>query len=317
MDDTVFGRDSTASGAASSRRSLLRCMAWAGAGTLWTVVGGVPTPFRLATNEAQAAPASGFAFVQISDSHIGFHGDANPDPNGTLTAALQRITTLPQKPAMIVHTGDVSHLAKPEQFDAAEQMMKIAKLPVHYIPGEHDTLVDDGKPFFARFNPDVKTGGWYSFDQGGVHFVALVNVVGLQANGQGHLGDEQIEWLEKDLNGRTTSTPIVVMAHMPMWSLYPQWGWGTDDADKAIAYLKRFGSVTVLNGHIHQVVQKVEGHVTFQTALSTAYPQPTAGQGPGPGPLKVPAEKLRSVLGVREISVTGHTMALADTTLGT
>lgn len=317
MDDTELDRNSNPSGGAPSRRTLLRCMAWAGAGTLWSVIGGVPTPFRLGTGEAQAAPAGGFAFVQISDSHIGFHGDANPDPNGTLTTALQRIATLSQKPAMIVHTGDVSHLAKPEQFDAAEQLMKTAKLPVHYIPGEHDTLVDDGKPFFARFNPGVKTGGWYSFDQGGVHFVALVNVVGLQAGGLGHLGDEQIEWLEHDLKGRSASTPIVVMAHMPMWSLYPQWGWGTDDADKALAYVKRFGSVTVLNGHIHQVVQKVEGHVTFQTALSTAYPQPTAGQGPGPGPLKVPTEKLAGMLGVREVAVTGHAVHLADTTLGT
>ena len=316
MDETDFDRNS-APGGAPSRRKLLRCMAWAGAGTLWSVVGGVPTPFSLGTGEAQAAPASGFAFVQISDSHIGYHGEANPDPNGTLTEALQRIATLPQKPAMIVHTGDVSHLAKPEQFDAAEQLMKTAKLPVHYIPGEHDTLVDDGKPFFARFNPGVKTGGWYSFDQSGVHFVALVNVVGLQAGGLGHLGDEQIEWLERDLKGRSASTPIVVMAHMPMWSLYPQWGWGTDDGDKTLVYLKRFGSVTVLNGHIHQVVQKVEGRVTFQTALSTAFPQPPAGDGPGPGPLKVPAEKLRSVLGVREVAVKGRGLAWSDTTLGT
>jgi Icc protein len=302
---------------ARSRRALLRCMAWAGAGTLWTVIGGVPTPFRLGTEEAEAAPAGGFAFVQISDSHIGFHGAANPDPNGTLTAALRRIAGLPQKPAMIVHTGDVSHLAKPEQFDTAEQLMQTARLPVHYIPGEHDTLVDDGKPFFARFNKDVKTGGWYSFDQGGAHFVALVNVVGLQAGGLGRLGHVQLEWLERDLKGRSASTPIVVFAHMPMWPLYPQWGWGTEDADAAIAYLKRFGSVTVLNGHIHQVAQKVEGHLTFRTALSTAFPQPPAGQGAGPGPLAVPADKIGRMLGVREVTVRHDRIALQDATLGT
>jgi len=319
MDDAEFDRNSEALSrepVAPSRRTLLRCMAWAGAGTLWTVVGGVPTPFQLGTEEAQAAPMEGFAFVQVSDSHIGFHGDANPDPSGTLSEALQRIATLPQKPAMIVHTGDVSHLSKPEQFDAAEQLMMTAKLPVHYIPGEHDTLVDDGKLFFARFNPGVKTGGWYSFDQGGVHFVALINVVGFQPGSLGRFGGEQLEWLEHDLKGRSTSTPIVVMAHMPMWSLYPQWGWGTADADAAVAYLKRFGSVTVLNGHIHQVVQKVEGHLTFRTALSTAFPQPAAGQGKGPMPLTVPAEKLGSMLGVREVTVTHSAVTLADTTLG-
>jgi len=320
MDEAEFDRTMKAPGADPStptRRTLLRCMAWAGAGTLWTVVGGVPTPFQLGTEEAQAAPMGGFAFAQVSDSHIGFHGDANPDPNGTLTAALQRIRTLPQKPTMIVHTGDVSHLAKPEQFDAAEQLMKTAGLPVHYIPGEHDTLVDNGKPFFARFNPGVKTGGWYSFDQGGAHFVALINVVGFQPGSLGKFGGEQLEWLERDLKGRSASTPIVVMAHMPMWSLYPQWGWGTADADAAVAYLKRFGSVTVLNGHIHQVVQKVEGHLTFHTALSTAFPQPPAGQGPGPMPLKVPAEKLGSMLGAREVDIKHTGVSLSDATLST
>ncbi len=317
MDQTPIARPPTDRGAACpSRRTLLRCMAWAGAGTLWTMVGGVPTPYRLGTAEAQAAPMGGFAFAQISDSHIGFHGDANPDPHGTLAGALERIRALPQKPAMIVHTGDVSHLSKPEQFDAAEQLMKTAGLPVHYIPGEHDTLIDDGKPFFARFVPGVKTGGWYSFDQGGAHFVALVNVVGLQPGGLGRLGAEQLEWLERDLEGRSASTPVVVLAHMPMWSLYPQWGWGTEDADRALAYLKRFGSVTVLNGHIHQVVQKVEGRVTFRTALSTAYPQPAAGQASGPGPLKVPAAELGRRIGVREVTVEPDGVVLADATLG-
>ncbi|HZL60093.1 MAG TPA: metallophosphoesterase [Stellaceae bacterium] len=299
-----------------SRRRLLQCMAAAGAGTLWTMVGGVPQAFRLG-GEALAAAPGGFSFVQLSDTHIGFHGEANPDPAGTLSAAVQRIAALPQKPAFIMHTGDVSHLSKPEEFDAAEQLMSGARLKVHYIPGEHDTLIDDGKPFFARFAKGVKTGGWYSFDQGGVHFVALINVVGLKPGGQGKLGDEQIEWLEKDLKGKSASTPIVVFAHMPLWPAYPEWGWGTDDAADALAYLKRFGSVTVLNGHIHQVLQKVEGNVTFHTALSTAYPQPAPGEGKGPGPLKVPPDQLRSMLGVRAIAygAGGKSPVLADRTL--
>jgi len=301
---------------APSRRRLLQCMAAAGAGTLWTVVGGVPQAFRLG-GEAFAAVPGGFSFVQLSDTHIGFHGEANPDPSGTLGVALQRIAALPQKPAMILHTGDVSHLSKPEEFDAAEQLMNSARLKVHYIPGEHDTLIDDGKPFFARFAKGVKTGGWYSFDQSGVHFVALVNVVGLQPGGQGKLGDAQIEWLKKDLMGKSASTPIVVLAHMPLWPAYPEWSWGTDDAAEALAHLKRFGSVTVLNGHIHQVLQKIEGNITFHTAMSTAYPQPAPGEDKGPGPLKVPSDQLRSMLGVRSIAYASGSKSpvLTDRTL--
>jgi 3',5'-cyclic-AMP phosphodiesterase len=203
---------------------------------------------------------------------------------------------------MMVHTGDVTHLSKPEEFDTAQQLLKSTGLDIHFIPGEHDTLVDEGKPFFERFGAKSGTGGWYSFDQGGVHFVALVNVLNLRPGGLGYLGPEQLAWMKNDLKGRGTSTPIVVLAHMPLWSVSPDWGWGTDDAAEAVSYLKPFGSATVLNGHIHQVIQKVEGGVTFQTAMSTAFPQAAPGTpGASPGPLKVPAERLRTLLGVRQI----------------
>jgi 3',5'-cyclic AMP phosphodiesterase CpdA len=298
--------DATMPGA--SRRRLLKCMLLGAAGgVLWTVGGGVPRAVQLG-GEAQAATAMApgdFTFAQISDTHIGFHGAANPDPNGTLQQALARIAQAPMRPAMMVHTGDVTHLSKPEEFDTAQQLLKGAGLDIHFIPGEHDTLVDAGKPFFERFGQHNGTGGWYSFDQGGVHFVALVNVLNLRPGGLGYLGPEQLAWMKSDLDARSASTPIVVLAHMPLWSVSPEWGWGTDDAAEAVSYLKRFGSATVLNGHIHQVIQKVEGGVTLRTAMSTAFPQAAPGTpGASPGPLKVPAERLRSLLGVRQIDFT-------------
>jgi 3',5'-cyclic AMP phosphodiesterase CpdA len=280
----------------------MKCLAWAGTGIVWSVAGGVPRAMNLG-GAALAAPESGFSFVQISDTHIGFKADANPDPGATLQAALDKIAALPNKPAMMIHTGDVTHLSKPEQFDTADQLLKGAKLDAHFVPGEHDVIGDDGKQYFARFGAKgAAEGGWYSFDQNGVHFVGLMNVIGFGPATGGTLGKDQLEWLEKDLKGKSASTPIVIMAHIPLWPIYPQWGWTTGDAEQAFAYLKPFGSVTVLNGHIHQVVQKVEGRVTFQTAMSTAFPQPAAGTAPNPGPMKVEADKLKTVLGIREIA---------------
>jgi Icc protein len=297
-----------------TRRKLLKCMAYGSAGLLWTVSGGVPRVFPL-TGQALAASASDFSFVQISDTHIGFKGAANPDPGATLTEALARAGAA--KPAMMIHTGDVSHLSKPEQFEAAAAMLKTANLEIFYVPGEHDTIGDNGKAFFERFGRAKGSGGWYSFDQGGVHFVALVNVVNLRPGGLGYLGPEQIEWLEQDLKGQSASTPIVVFAHMPLWLVSRGWGWGTDDAEQALGYLKRFGSVTVLNGHIHQVIQKVEGNITLRTAYSTAYPQAAVDTpGAGPGPLRVPAETLKSMLGLRRVEILPEKGAsLTDSTL--
>jgi 3',5'-cyclic-AMP phosphodiesterase len=299
-----------------TRRGLLKCMAWAGTGIVWSVVGGVPRGLGLG-GAALAEPASGLSFIQISDTHIGFKAEANPDPNATLQQALDRIAKLPHKPAMMIHTGDVSHLSKAEEFDTAAQILKGAKLDTHFVPGEHDVIGDDGKQFFGRFGgKEAAPGGWYSFDEGGVHFVALVNVLGFTPGSGGTLGKEQIEWLERDLKGKSASTPIVVLGHVPLWPIYPQWGWATDDAAQAMAYLKRFGSVTVLNGHIHQVVQKVEGKVSFQTARSTAFPIFAAGKGPGPGPMKVPADQLKAVLGIRDVAYAPATgLVITDSTL--
>src|SRR6478735_3015977 len=285
-----------------SRRKVLECMTWAGTGVVWAVAGGVPTSLGI-IDEALAQQSKGFTFLQISDSHMGFDKPANPNTKGTLEEAIGRVKALTVKPSFMIHTGDISHLSKPAEFDDADRIISEARLDVHYVPGEHDIIDEDqGKLYRDRYGRGTKGAGWYSFDADGVHFIGLVNVFDLKAGGLGNLGNEQLEWLEDDLEGHTASTPLVVFAHIPLWSVYPAWGWGTEDAARALDYLKRFGSVTVLNGHIHQIMQKVEGNVTFHTALSTAFPQPAPGTAPSPGPLKVADDKLRSVLGITDVT---------------
>jgi 3',5'-cyclic AMP phosphodiesterase CpdA len=301
------------------RRGFLKCMAWAGAGTLCLVEGGVLKSYALGHHSKASAIAKGqLSFVQISDSHMGFSKPANPDVIGTLKAAVDKINALSVPPEFILHTGDVSHLAKPEEFDNVDQILKSANAKdIFYVPGEHDMLSDDGKSFLDRYGRGTQGHGWYSFDKKGVHFIGLVNVMNLKAGGLGTLGPEQLEWLKNDVKHLKHSTPIIVFAHIPLWSVYPEWGWGTDDSAQALSYLKKFGSVTVLNGHIHQTMQKVEGNVTFHTACSTAFPQPAPGKAEGPGPMKVPAEQLRSVLGITDVNyVRGkHALAIVDSTL--
>jgi Icc protein len=301
------------------RRGLLKCMSWAGAGVVWSLGGGVPRMLGpLGTAAAQAASTE-LTFVQISDSHIGFHLPPNPDPAATLGEAIAKIKAMPQPPAFLVHTGDISHLSKAEQWDQAVEVIKGAGEQVYYIPGEHDVAdAGNGAAYLQRFGKDTQGRGWYSFDVGGVHFIALINVFdfqpGFKSAGLAKIGDEQLEWLEKDVAGRSASTPIVVLAHLPLWTIYEPWGWGTADAGRALAYLQRFASVTVLNGHIHQVIQKVEGNVTFHTANSTAFPQPRPGSAPAPGPIKeIPAGMLGKYLGVRTIGFSSGAAAPALT----
>ena len=289
------------------RRGFLKCMAWAGTGVLWTISGGVlvsKTLAEVAKTGSSLPTATDLSFLQISDSHIGFNKAANKDVTETFKIALDRINAMPTPPSFLIHTGDISQLSKPEEFDTFDQVLKSCKTKdVFYVPGEHDVINDGGKLFRDRYlnSVDGKGSGWYSFNKNGVHFIGLVNVLNLQAGGLGQLGDEQLEWLEDDVKGLSAETPIVVFAHIPLWAVYPKWGWGTDDSERALGYLKPFGSVTVLNGHIHQVLQKVEGNVTFHTAMSTAFPQPEPGKAPNPGPLKVPSEKLRSMLGLTSV----------------
>jgi len=300
-----------------TRRGALTCMVWAGTGILWTLSGGVPKSLGL-LSDALAGEASAFTFLQISDSHIGFNKPANPDALGTLREAIAKVKAVAPKPAFMIHTGDITHLSKPDEFDNAAKLIGEANLDVHYVPGEHD-FIDEGlgKAYLDRYGKGTKGQGWYSFDDHGVHFIGLNNVVDLKAGGLGRLGSDQLAWLADDLKGKANSTAIVVFAHIPLWTVYADWGWGTDDGLQALDMLKRFGSVTVLNGHIHQIVQKVEGNMTFHTARSTAFPQPAPGTAPSPGPMTVPAEQLRSMLGITSVDVRfgNKPLAVTDTTL--
>src|SRR5882672_3479945 len=303
------------------RRGFLECMAWAGTGMLWTVSGGLLgsaiLPGRAGTADMGGMmQKASFSFAQISDSHIGFNKEGvNTDVIGTLKEAIARINALPEQPDFILHTGDLTHLASQDEFDTLEQLLKSLKTKqIFHVPGEHDVTGDNGKYYLGHFGKNTKGQGWYSFDHNGVHFIGLVNVVDIQQNGLGALGGDQLAWLKSDLQDRRDDMPIVVFAHIPLWTVYPQWGWGTDDGAQALGLLKRFGSVTVLNGHIHQTMKKVEGSVTFHTAMSTAFPQPEPGKAPKPGPMKVPDDRLRSVLGVTSIAyVRGRqTLAVVD-----
>jgi 3',5'-cyclic-AMP phosphodiesterase len=285
--------------AGPNRRRVLECMAWAGTGMVWTMAGGAPSSRLLGSAQAKDL---GFTFVQISDSHIGFDKPVNPDAAATLNEALDKIAALPAPPDFIIHTGDITHLAAPEQFDIALQSIARLKRDVHYAPGEHDILdAATAKAYMERFGKGARDGAFYSFDHKGVHFISLNNVTDLKTNGLGFLGADQLAWLADDLRDKTDSTPIVVFCHIPLWTIAPEWGWGTQDSQAALALLARFGSLTVLNGHIHQVMQKIEGAATFHTARSTAFPQPAPGTAPAPGPLKVPPGQLRSLLGITDV----------------
>lgn len=318
-DDHKLGEDGI------DRRGFLECMAWAGTGVLWMMSGGILKSYGMSQMIDRAGglkkglvmPQSDFSFVQISDSHIGFNKPANPDVTGTLQAAIDKINAMPNHPAFVLHTGDLTHLAQAEEFDTLEQSLKSVKTDrIFYVPGEHD-VTDNGKLYRERYGKGTKGDGWYSYDYNGVHFIGLVNVTNQVDGGLGYIGPDQLKWLKDDLSGLSNSTPIVVFAHIPLWAIYPQWGWGTEDSEQALALLRRFGSVSVLNGHIHQTIQKVEGNISFHTACSTAFPQPAPGSAPAPGPMKVPAEKLRSMLGLTSVNYVehNHTLAITDTPL--
>ncbi|PYS81352.1 MAG: metallophosphoesterase [Acidobacteria bacterium] len=308
------------------RRRFLKCMAWAGAGVVWVMNAGVLTSCNLVPG-GKGSGKGLFSFLQVSDSHIGFNKDPNHDATQTFQEAISRINAMEDQPAFLIHTGDITQLSKPEEFDTAQQVLKGAKVKqVFYTPGEHDVFTDEGKSYLERFGKGTQGQGWQSFDYQGVHFVGLVNVLnlkqgsgtGLGGSGFGQLGQEQLGWLEKDVKGLSNSMPVVVFTHIPLWTIYPDWGWGTDDGAQALSLLKRFGSVTVLNGHIHQIMQKVEGNITFHTARSTAFPQPAPGTAPAPGPMKdVPAEKLRGMLGLTSVSLVSNDgpLAVLDSTL--
>ena len=302
------------------RRGFLECMAWAGTGVVWASAGGLLSSRLITEASAADATAGSFTFVQISDTHVGFKGEANKDAAATLQQVVDRVNALRPAPAFVLHTGDQTHGQKAGAFDTVAEILKTVKTErIFYVPGEHDVFLDGGTEYLARYGKGTVDGrGWQSFDYKGTHFVGLVNVLKYKGEGMGSLGDEQLEWLEKDVAPLSSSTPIVVFAHVPLWAVYPQWGWTTEDAERALASLRRFGSTTVLNGHIHQVLRKVEGNISFHTAMSTAFPQPAPGSALAPGPMKMPEDQARRMIGVTDVAyVPGkHPLAIVDSTLG-
>jgi 3',5'-cyclic AMP phosphodiesterase CpdA len=291
------------------RSDFLDHVAWTGAGIAWSL-----SATGLLVSKPASAATSSFSFVQISDSHIGFARPENPDVLGTFAKTIAAINALPRQPAFVVHTGDVTHLSKPAQFDAAKQVLSSLKVPLIVLPGEHD-VIGSPRGFFDAFARPDAPKGWFSFDQGGIHFLSLVNVFNFEIDGK--LGAEQLDFVEKDLAAQKTSTPIVVFGHVPLYALYPPWGWTTQDGSRVLAALRRFDAVSVLNGHIHQIIQHTEGNIRFATAAATAYPQPAPGTADKPGPLKVPDNLLLKVLGYRSVELVADAPArVADHSLG-
>ncbi|WP_067819328.1 metallophosphoesterase family protein [Nocardia inohanensis] len=284
-----------------TRRQLIRHSAWFGAAVGLAVVGGEVVSQLASAPPAAAADRPTLRFAQVSDSHIGFQGAANTDVTATFQTAIDQINGLGYTPDFVIHTGDLTHLATPEQFDQVEQMMKGLKTQhVFTVPGEHDATDDAGQRYRQVFGKGTRGDGWYSFDIAGVHVIGLVNTLNLQS--LGHLGRDQLDFVRQDVAGLGDDTPIIVFSHIPLFAMYPQWGWGTDDATEALSYLRRFSSVTCLNGHVHQLFTKTEGNITFYSGTTTAYPLPAPGDGPAPKPVTLPAGKLHDALGIREVT---------------
>jgi 3',5'-cyclic-AMP phosphodiesterase len=282
------------------RRKFIEHVGWTGLGIVWAL----SENGLLTARQVDAAPAQkSFSFVQISDTHIGFHKPANEHVTDTLQKAINAINALPTPPAFVVHTGDISHLSKPEEFDQAKQLLSQLKVPLFTLPGEHDTIGDRGQAYEEAFNRKNAKEGLQIWDHSGMHFLAVTNVLDFGATGKGALGQAQLDLLTKDLVAQKKDTPIVVFSHIPLYDLYPKWGWATADSAKLLSLLSRFSSVTVLSGHIHQVIQHSEGNIRFHTASTTAYPLPAPGNGEQPTPVTLPEKNLLKVLGFRTVEV--------------
>jgi 3',5'-cyclic AMP phosphodiesterase CpdA len=296
------------------RRKFIEHVGWTGLGIVWAFgENGLLTACHTnASVEQKLSTASPLSFVQISDTHIGFNKPANEHVTDTLQKAIAAINALPVQPAFVVHTGDISHLSKPAEFDLAKQLLSQLKAPLFTLPGEHDTIGDRGKAYEEAFPRKDAKEGLQVWDSGGVHFVSLTNVLDFGETGAGKLGQAQLDLLSKDLAAQKQDTPLVIFSHIPLYDLYPKWGWATADSAQLLSLLSRFDAVTVLTGHIHQVIEHNEGNIRFHTAATTAYPLPAPGNGDKPAPVKLPENNLLAVLGFRTVEVISNKTIKVD-----
>lgn len=320
MSDSPVNPTNSADGAPMTRRQLARHAGWFGAAVVLTVTGGEVISHiaddRSSGAAAAPAPAAADAntlrFVQVSDSHIGFKGPANTDVTDSFGRAIDQVNGLGLRPNFVMHTGDLTHLSTPAQFDQVRQMLTGMRTErVFTVPGEHDSVGDHGRAYRTTFGEGTLGDGWYSFDTHGVHFIALVNTLSLEK--LGHLGQEQIDFVRKDVAGLSSDTPIVLFSHIPLFAMFPKWGWSTDDSLQVLNLLKRFSSVTALNGHVHQLFTRTEGNVTFHSATTTAYPLPKPGMAAAPTPQVLPARQLQAALGIRTVNYREGDTSLAIT----
>jgi 3',5'-cyclic AMP phosphodiesterase CpdA len=232
------------------RRSFLNLVAAGGGAVFVSGLAGCATGLTAAGDGQKGQKGQkDFYFVQLSDTHWGYEGPANPDAAVTLRKAVKAVNALEVPPDFIVFTGDLTHTTD----DPAERRRRLTEFKsivadlkvknVRFMPGEHDASLDRGAAYSELFGDTH-----YVFDHRGVHFIAIDNVSDPGAK----IGDEQLQWLQADLATRDRNAPIIVLTHRPLFDLAPKWDWATRDGAKAIDLLMPFKNVTVFYGHIHQ-----------------------------------------------------------------
>ena len=273
----------------SNRREFLKLAA---------VGGGVVYASGLAGCATAMPKTSDFYFVQLSDSHWGYAGEANPDAANTLKNAVAAVNALSVPPDFIMFTGDLTHTTD----DPKERRRRLAEFKeivsglkikqVRFMPGEHDASLDNGAAYKEFFGET-----YYSFDHNGIHFAVVDNV----SDAGSRIGDAGLDWLKADLAKQKTNAPIVVFTHRPLFDLAPKWDWATRDGDKALAILMPYEHVTVFYGHIHQEHHHMTGHIAHHSAKSLIFPLPVAGSQDKRTPLAWDATTPTKGLGFREV----------------
>ena len=242
-----------------------------------------------------------FSFVQLSDTHWGFDTPAvNPDFAGTLKKAIADVNALKTQPDFVVFTGDLTHTTdsnetrRTRMTEFKEIIKGLRVQEVHFLPGEHDAGLDNGKAFQEFFGPTH-----WTFDHKGVHFIALDNV----SDPRAQLGEEQLKWLEADLQKLDKTQRIVVFTHRPLFDLAPDWDWATRDGAKALTLLAPYQNVTVFYGHIHQINNHTEGHIDLHSAMGLMYPLPAPHSVPKKAPIPWDPAQPYKGLGFRQVDV--------------